>query len=349
MYGFSPLAGFGGSTALAQPNGIGRLGFRTFDSIRQRDARMIDSTGAFLTSELERLDPELHMPITGVFWQRDMPIREDVTIGDEASSYIRMAFATPGGINPTGVHWIGKTTTAIPGILADADKKVTPLNIWGMELAYTLLELASSQQVGRSIDQTKYDGLKLAYNMDVDQIAYVGDATVGSYGLLNRPDVAGTNVANGAKGSPLWSQKTPQEILADFNAVLTAAWANSANAVVPDKVGIPPIQYGLLQQTNSAAGSVSVLEYLRKNTIASAQNGMDLDVVPMKWAVGRGVGGTDRMVAYTQDKSRIRLPLTPLQNTAVQPRDIHLMTYYYGRIGAVEITNPELVSYSDGL
>lgn len=345
MYGsFSP-AGLGGASSF----GLNRLNFRTFDSIRTQDARMRDSAGAFLMSELERLDPELHMPITGIFWQRDMPVREDVTIEDQASSYIRMAFATPGGVNPTGVHWIGRTTTAIPGIVADADKKVTPLNIWGMELAYTVIELAESQRVNRPIDQTKYDGLKLAYNMDVDQIAYVGDATVGSYGLLNSPLVTATNAANGATGYSTLASKTPAEILATFNAGLSGAWANSANAIVPNKVGIPPIQYGLLQQTVSQAGSVSVLEYLKKNTIASTMNGIDLEIVPMKWAVGRGVGGTDRMVFYTQDRSRIRLPLTPLLNTVVQPKDIHMATYYYSKIGAVEIVNPELVYYLDGI
>ena len=347
MNGFSPLFGHNGGPSF---NPMAGLGFRTFDSVRSRDARMYDSAGVFLQNELERLDPELHLPITGVFWQRDMPIREDVTVGDEASSFIRAAFASPGGISPTGVHWIGKTTTAIPGILVDNDKKVTPLNLWGMELAYTLIELASSQQVNRPIDQQKYDGLKLAYNMDVDQIAYVGDAQVSSYGLLNSPQVTATNAATtGTGGLSTFASKTPAQIQADFNACLTAAWANSANSMVPNKIGLPPIQYGMLSQVVSTAGSVSLLEYLKKNTIASSQNGVDLEIVPMKWAVGRGVGGTDRMVAYTQDKSRVRLPLTPLQNTPVQPKDIHLASYYYGRIGSVEFTNPELVFYYDGI
>ena len=226
---------------------------------------------------------------------------------------------------------------------------MTPLNLWGMELAYTIPELESSLKVNRAIDRMQLDGLNLKANQDVDQIGYVGDAQVGSFGLLNSPDVVATNAVNGAASSSTFASKTPAEVLADFNAVLMAAYTASGFTVVPNKVGLPPIQWGRLQQVVSSAGSVSVLEYLKKNTVASSMNGVDLDIVPMKWAVGRGVGGTDRMVAYTQDESRVRLPITPMLNTPVQYRGIHYLTYYYRRIGAVEITNSQTMYYLDGI
>lgn len=345
MNGFPALFGHNGGP----PMGLSRLGFQTFDRARMADARVMDSAGAFLASELERLDPILHLPLAGYTYSRDVPLRTDVTIADEASSFASVGFASPGGINPTGVSWIGKTSTAIPGIEADVGKFVTPLNLWGMELAYTIPELESSLKVNRPIDRMKLDGLNLKANQDVDQIAYVGDATVGSYGLLNSPDVTATN-ASGTFASYL-SGNTPNQaaVLSIFNAGLMAAYTASGFTTVPKKVGLPPIQFGLLQQVVSSAGSASILEYLKKNTVASSYNGVDLDIVPMKWAVGRGVGGTDRMVFYTDDEQRIRLPITPLLNTAVQYRGIHMMTYYYRRIGAVEITNSQLIYYVDGV
>src|SRR5206468_13081290 len=39
----------------------------------------VDSTGAFLIGELERLDQTLHMPLAAVTWTRDINLREDVT------------------------------------------------------------------------------------------------------------------------------------------------------------------------------------------------------------------------------------------------------------------------------
>jgi hypothetical protein len=51
--------------------------------MRTYDQNTIDSAGAFLVGELERLDQELHMPLVSVTWNRDIDLREDVTIGDE--------------------------------------------------------------------------------------------------------------------------------------------------------------------------------------------------------------------------------------------------------------------------
>lgn len=349
-YGASPLpfpiAGIGHNGGPGM-GGLSRLGFRTFDAMAHRDMRHVDSAGVFLQSELERLDPVLHEPLAGYTYLRDIPLRQDVTIADEASSFANLGYAAAGGINPTGVSWVGKTSTAITGIQADVGKVVTPLNLWAMELGYTIPELESSIKVNRPIDKVKLDGLNLKANQDADQIGYVGDATVGSFGLLNSPDVAVTNAAG--TFTSMLQANNQQGVLNVFNQGLMAAYTASGYTLVPNKVGLPPIQFGQLQQVVSSAGSVSVLEFLKKNTVASAMNGVDLEIVPMKWAVGRGVGGTDRMVFYTQDESRVRLPITPMQNTPIQYRGLHYLTYYYRRIGAVEITNSQTMQYIDGI
>src|SRR5258708_877148 len=51
------------------------------------DGRTVDSTGAFLVGELERLDLTLHQPLVSTNYLRDIPLREDVTIADEVSSF----------------------------------------------------------------------------------------------------------------------------------------------------------------------------------------------------------------------------------------------------------------------
>lgn len=345
-FGAFPIPGLGHNGGPSM-GGLSRLGFRTFDAMSNRDMRVTDSAGVFLQSELERLDPILHEPLAGYTYLRDIPLRQDVTIADEASSFASLGYAAAGGINPTGVSWVGKTSTAITGIQADVGKIVTPLNLWAMELGYTIPELESSIKVNRPIDKVKLDGLNLKANQDADQIGYVGDATVGSYGLLNSPDVVVTNAA--ATFTAMLAANNQAGILNVFNQGLMGAYTQSGFTIVPNKVGLPPIQFGQLQQVVSTAGSVSVLEFLKKNTVASAMNGVDLEIVPMKWAVGRGVSGVDRMVFYTQNESRVRLPITPMQNTPIQYRGLHYLTYYYRRIGAVEITNSQTMMYVDGI
>jgi hypothetical protein len=323
---------------------------------RTHDGRTVDSAGAFFVNELERLDPTLHMPLAMVSWSRDIDLREDVTIEDDAASYTNTTFAAPGGIHPTGKNWAGKDSTAIAGIAVDIAKTPQPLTLWAMELKYSIPELLSSIRLVRPIDQQKFEGLNLKHQMDIDEMVYTGDVFLGATGLLNRSGIAVTTATVGALGTTTWATKTPQEILADVNAVLANTWAASGYAVLPDRIGLPPAQYGMLVATMvSQAGNTSILKFLEDNNLV-AMNGGKLSIVPMKWAIGMGVGGTpqvlgtvDRMIAYTKDSLRVRYPMTPIQKTPVQYQGIYYATYYYCKLGVVEFIYPSTFAYLDGI
>lgn len=325
------------------------------------DGRTADSTGAFLVGELERLDPTLHMPLTSVTWMRDIDLREDVTVADEYSSFTLTGFASQGSLGAgngirNGKAWIGKVTDQIAGVGVDTQKTPQPLTPWGLEVKYSLLELASAAKLGRPIDDQKIEGLRLKHQMDVDEQVYVGDSSLGATGLINAATVTNVaNVPNGAAASPAWSTKTPAEILADVNALLNSVWAATGYAVMPNKILLPPIQFGLLAaQVVSTAGSISILEFLLKNNVISASGMGKLTIVPSKWCVGAGVGGTigtvgshDRMVAYVQEKRRVRFPMTMLQRTPIQYDAIYHKFTYYCRLGIVEVVYPETIGYRD--
>lgn len=307
------------------------------------DKATADSTGAFLVGELERLDQTLNLPLVSYKWTRDMPLRSDVSIADEVSSYTNTDFAGAGGANPNGINWIGKDTTATPGINLNIDRTPQALRPWGIELSWTLLELASAQALGRSVDAQKYEAMRMKWNMDVDQVVYIGDPDSGFGGMLNLPGV--TPVAAAAA----WTATTdPDVIVQDINLVLTDAWVRSGYAVCPGKIGLAPELFGLLSSKKvSSAGNISVLEYVKINTIAFQENGEPLEIVSMKWASKRGVGGAHRIIAYTQDEQYMRFPLVPLLNTPLEYRSLYQLTTYYGRLGQVETPYVNTVSYLD--
>jgi hypothetical protein len=322
------------------------------------DKQTLDGTGAFYVGELERLDQTLHMPLVDVTWNRDIDLREDVSMADETSSFTNSTFAAAGGLNSSGKNWIGKVSNAIPGMGVDIGKTANALYPWGLEVAYTILELLSAQKVGRPIDEQKYQGMKLKWNMDVDEQVYIGDSGLGVYGLVNNTSKVTTGFVdeNAGATSREWTSKTPAEILGDVNALLTAAWAAAGYAVCPTKLLLPPIQFGwIVTQTVSTAGNISILQYLKKNSICMEKNGKELDIQPLKWLVGRGEAegspstATDRMVCYTQDKNRIRFPLVPIQRTPLEYRSLFQCVTYFGKLGVLEIVYPEVIRYADGL
>lgn len=318
---------------------------RTTDQMLTFDSRTIDSSGAFLVGELERLDHKLNMPLSDVTWSRDIDLRSDVSIADEQSSFTNSSFAAAGGPSPNGKSWVGKNTDAIASIALDIGKTAQPLTLWAMQLGWTLPELESAMKVGRPVDVQKYNGLLLKYNMDVDEQVYIGDAQLGVEGLVNSSKVTASNVSGA-----VWDSKTPQQILDDVNLVLNNAWVASGFAVVPDKLLLPPVQFSrLVSRVVSDAGNISLLEFLKNNSLSNAQNGRPLDIQPLKWLTGRGAAGSNRMVAYTQNESRLRFPLVPLQRTPVEYRDLRQLTTYFGRLGVVEFIYPETVAYADGI
>jgi len=184
------------------------------------DQATVDASGAFLIGELERLDQGLNLPLVGYTWSRDIQLREDVSIADDISSWTNTTFGAAGtGANPNGKNWIGKDSTAIAGVNVDITKSGNPVNLWGMELGWTVIELQAAQQVGRPIDTQKYDGMQLKWNMDTDEQVYIGDTSLGLNGLVNLGGVALNNAPK------TWATSTPDEIRESINAVLSHAWA----------------------------------------------------------------------------------------------------------------------------
>jgi len=305
----------------------------------------------------------LHDPLVSVSWGRDIDLREDVTIADEVSSFTLSTFGSQGGMGTgngigNGKAWIGKNTDQITGVGLDIGKIPHSLRPWGVEVKYTILELESAAKLGRPVDVQKYEGMQTKHQMDIDEQVYIGDTTTGDTGLVNSDLV--TNVQNlpaGVAGGTTWVTKTPNEILADVNLMLNSVWTQSAWAVMPERLMLPPAQFGYIStQLVSLAGNTSILKYIQENSLLTTSGRGKLEILPIKWLIGAGVGGTigtlgtvDRAMVYTKDKQRVRYPMTLLQRTPLQYDSIWQKTTYFCRLGVVEVVYPDTIGYFDGL
>lgn len=336
----------------------------TRDGMMTFDAQTIDSTGSFLVGELERLDQVLHEPLYSVKWHRDMPLRGDVAIGDEVSSFTRSTFAAVGGISPTGIGWIGKDTSQVANISVDIGKVNHPLRLVGYEIGYTIPELNSAIRLGRPVDAQKHTGMRIKHEMDADQVVYIGDpetnpftgdnpSAQGFTGLVNDAGVD-TDYVAAQSGNLDWANKDADHILADVNDMLSTSWANSGYKLIPNWLLLPPANLALINSKKvSDAGNVSILKFLLDNNLCKTEMGMELNIHASKWLVGMGAPvettATNRMVAYTRDEFYVRWPMVPLQSTPLEYSGIRMMTTYFGLFGEVELVYPETVIYRDGI
>lgn len=314
------------------------------------DSAAIGSGMAFLVGELEKKDPKLNEPLTSVTWMRDIVAK---TGGGwiEATSNLFVDYATTGG-NSNGL--IRGQSNEIPVVQANTSKDIFKVFQWSNVLKVPFIDQQKMQGIGRSLDNILDNGIKLNYNKSIDYIVYRGVEEENIYGLVNNPNVTTTTVVNGAKGTKTWATKTPDEILDDINTLLTEAWTNSEYDLggMPNHILIPPQQYTYIATRKvSDAGNVSILTYLLENNIAKNQ-GIELAIEPSRWCVGSGLSGTDRMVAYVNDESKVLIDIpVPLMRAMTQPSvgDMAYLTAYAANIGQVKFLYYQCALYTDGI
>ena len=312
--------------------------------------KTFDSTLAYFVNQLDNLDRKLYEPLYNVTWGRDINLRTGITMANESTSFIRSNIGGIGTQRAQGKPWISPNTTTLPGVSVNGERVVLPLRLLGQEISYTSVELERSQLVGQPIDAAKFNAMNIMYQMNTDEMVYVGDTDVGATGLVNSSLVTSAAVANGTAGTPQWTTKTPDEILKDVNDMVTAAWQASGFAACPDKVLLPPAQFAYISsQKVSTAGNVSILQFLEDNSISLRVNGRKLDIQPVKWLTGRGAAGADRMVAYTNQEDKVRFPMVPVRRETPYYLGIKFNAPYIWAFGEVEFIYPETVIYRDGI
>lgn len=325
------------------------------DNGPRRRAFTKDSTLSYFVNQLENLDRRLYEPLVSVSWGRDVKLRPGITMSNESTSFVRSAFGGIGTLtqNPTyggNMPWISEETVDIPGVSVNGQKISLPLRLLAREVTYTSVELDRSQLLSQPIDTQKMDALNLLYQMNTDQMVYVGSSDVGATGLLNNSSISILSVPVGASGLTPWVNKTADEIVYDINVLITDAWKAAAYAICPDTLLLPPAQFAYISsQKVSSAGNVSILKYIKENCIALEVNGRPIGINPVKWLPGIGTSGEDRMVAYTNDESRVRFPMVPIRRETAYYRGIRFAAPYIWAFGELEIVYPEAIYYGDGI
>ena len=315
---------------------------------------MGDSGLSYFLNQLTKLDQKFHAPLYSVTFGRDIQLREDVSLSNESTSYIRHTIAAGGNISATGAPWINSGTTALQGVDINGALTTTPLRPLALTLSYTELELLKSQETGFPLDASKMNAINTKYQMSTDKVVYYGDTDVGATGLFNK-----SGVTYGAASHLSWmgGVTTPAQILAAVNDLIESTWSQSGFTYCPTELRIPPAQFAYIAATPvTTAGSLSILAFLEQNSISMRVNGKPLNIQPVKWltgttagGVGGGAAGTDRMVAYTKDYDLVRFPMVPIQGFTPSYRDLIYSCPYVWALGETEIVYPETIQYADGI
>lgn len=331
-------------------NNIQMLSDGSLGSGRVLDAAGISTGMAFLEGELEKRDPKIREPLTSVTWPRDI-VAESGGGWVDFTSTMNVDYATSGG-NDNSL--VGGATDVISLVQANINKDVYKVFTWAQGMKIPFVDSQKFQTIGRSIDSILDRGVRLNYNKSVDQLVYRGFISVGFTGLVNDVNIVRSTAPNGAAGSPLWQNKTVDEILWDVNKTLTEAWAASEydESAIPNHLLLPPDKYAYIVSTRiGTSGDENILDYLLRNNLATNRGG-NLYIAPCRWCSGAGTGNTDRMVAYVNDRDKVYFDLpVPLTRAMTQPVALQFayITIYAAQMGQVKWLYYQPARYMDGI
>lgn len=331
-------------------NNIQMLSDGSLGSGHVLDAAGISTGMAFLEGELEKRDPKIREPLTSVTWPRDI-VAESGGGWVDFTSTMNVDYATSGG-NDNSL--VGGATDVISLVQANINKDVYKVFTWAQGMKIPFVDSQKFQTIGRSIDSILDRGVRLNYNKSVDQLVYRGFTSVGFTGLVNDANIVRSTAPNGAAGSPLWQNKTVDEILWDVNKTLTEAWAASEydESAIPNHLLLPPDKYAYIVSTRiGTSGDENILDYLLRNNLATNRGG-NLYIAPCRWCSGAGTGQTDRMVAYVNDRDKVYFDLpVPLTRAMTQPVALQFayITIYAAQMGQVKWLYYQPARYMDGI
>ncbi len=195
------------------------------------------------------------------------------------------------------------------------------------------------------LDALRANACREGFEQAVDDIGSMGDSAHGMHGMLDQPNVPSFTIPAGASGKTDFKDKTPDEVIADINNFGANIFKLTKQREAMSRLLLPTDAYAYIAQTpRSPVSDTTILEFILKSSkyFKEIDTWVRLD--------GAGSGGSDRMMGYTPDPSKLVM-IVPMEQTPYPPeqRGLGIRINTEGEIGGVVFYKPYSASYADGV
>jgi hypothetical protein len=252
------------------------------------------------------------------------------------------------------MEWVNGSSTDIP-FNEDVRSKFTRdfyMAATGWE--WNLEEVNQAYLYNQNINDRKAMGARRIGEQFLYGVFISGSTEKNFTGLINSSEVSRTTVNNDGTGtSTLWANKTGAQRYRDMNDMLSGIRTNTNEVEWADTLRLPPtaIRQLATSSTGTGDGTLSQLEWFRKNNVYTAETGQELDIKGLRSLSGAGLGGLNRMMAYRKDEEVVRGHL-PMPYKVLPLRQKSIMGFEQGgivRTGGTEWRLPSAAAYYDGI
>ena len=220
---------------------------------------------------------------------------------------------------------------------------------YGSMYGYNFHELRAGMMANIPLDVRKAMAARYAMELKIDQIIFYGDVAGGLKGLTTLANTQTFTIANGAKGTKLWRDKTADEIVLDMHSLVNNIVTASFGVYQPSDLLLPLKAYAIAATRRMGDGSnQTCLEFFKATTpyIKNVRATYRLDYSQS----GNWSGSAGRMVAYEKSPERLAFVL-PVEFEQLPPQQIgyEYKTLCHSRCGGLVAMHPASVSFGDGI
>lgn len=318
------------------PNGT--LYFRADGKPRFQLNQLDAAQNYFFLRELEQILPEQFETMYATLKSR-IYVPTDNSIDPGAESVIARLWDKVGKAQAISDH-----AADFPLVNVSGAEGAQRMQDYGAGYSYTIPEIQAAAKANRPLERDRADACRRTIEQQIDAVISSGDSAFGLKGFLSLTGTDTYTVPNGASASPLWTQKTADEILADMNGMVQQVITNTIEVESPNMLLLPPAQMQLIStRARSSVSDTTILQFFKGNRP---------NVMVDSWTklTGAGAGGTDRMVAYERNKTKVRaLMAIEFEQQPPQQKNMAYVINCRARTGGVISPYQKSIIYGDGI
>lgn len=200
--------------------------------------------------------------------------------------------------------------------------------------------------------------LKMAMEYFNERLVFFGDGIYNGSsveffpGLINHPLIPQASVAAGASTDTEWVEKTPDEIIFDIETAFTSIYSVTDTVMMATDLYLPVDQFGLISATKAGVlGNDQVIfKFTSEQNINAAVSGRRVNIKPLRYLKGAGVGGTDRMMVVCKQPNNYMMA-NPIDFRMYDIQKIGFQFQYFAesRISPLMFPYPKFAAYWDGI
>lgn len=300
---------------------------------------------AFLISQAAHIEAEVYQ-----VRYPDLNYAELIPVDSSAPEWTKVI--TFFSVDTVGqARWQAGAARDIPLADIERSKFDHSVSMAAIGYGYNMEEVNTARLVGQNLTVDKAAAARRAYAEFMYGLAFSGDASKNLDGLLDYTGVTATDAAaDGTGSSRYWALKTFALIVRDFNSLLINIYTGSNTVEMADTVLLPVGVYMYLSSTPiSTDNPMTILEYLRRNNVYTAETGQALMIRAHRGLDTAAATSKGRAIAYRRSPQvlKLHLPMPHRFLPVWQDGPMSWLVPGIFRTGGVEIRLPKAVRYLD--